>query len=107
MGENENKQNTNEDGKPHRLTINIAAENEKLNMGKLSSITAREMIMNAGGKITMNMNRILSEKDSIEIGNRTNLFRQTHFWLKHKTPLQFYRAGSWDLCSSFEIDHRF
>ena len=68
MGDNEKTPDVKEDGKPHRLTINIAAENEKLNMGKFSSLSARDMIMSAGGKITMNMNRILSEKDSVEVG---------------------------------------
>ena len=42
--------------------------------------------MSAGATMSTKVKRILSEEDSIEIGKRTNIFQQTHFWLKHMTP---------------------
>ena len=59
--------------------------------------------------MAININRLLSEEDSFEIGSRTNLFKQTHYWLKHLTPIKIGKEGEqeiWNLTSSFEIDHR-
>ena len=71
---------------PHRIKINIGADNEKMNLGNVSNFSAREYVMSAGATMSTKVKRILSEEDCIEIGKRTNVFQQTHFWLKHMTP---------------------
>ena len=73
--ENEIQEDKGEKGeKPHRLVINIGADNEKISASNLSNFSAREYIMSAGAKMSAKVKRVISEEDSIEIGKRTNLF---------------------------------
>jgi hypothetical protein len=78
-----------------------------MSLGNVSNFSAREYVMSAGATMSAKCKRILSEEDCIEIGKRTNVFQQTHFWLKHMTPFNLKPNNQWNLTSSFEIDHRF